>query len=83
MKNKVAKIIFIVSFLPCILILIYATICAISGVTFLGSESYGVGAFVFTVAVFFAFFAFKIPIIPCCIIYQFYYILRKRNKETK
>ena len=61
--------------------LIYATSNAICGTTFITSEVYGFNAFMLTVVLLLEVLAFNIPVIPCCIIYQICYILRKKTKR--
>ncbi|MDO5156433.1 MAG: hypothetical protein Q4D51_10765 [Eubacteriales bacterium] len=82
MKSKATKIIFRLSFLPYILLFLYACYSAVAGFEFFGT-SYGIDAF--TAALFLgAIVLCIIPVIPICIIYDIIYlILRNRNSISK
>lgn len=83
MKNKIPKIIFIISLLPYLFILLYGIFNAFAGISFFYSTSYGFEAFI--ISVFFMLYALtlEIPIIPICLIFQICYIFRKKLTNLK
>ena len=81
MKNKVIKILFKISFLPYILILLYGLGSAFWGLSFFFNTCYGFEAFALTVLFCLYFFTLMIPIIPVCLIFQIFYILKHRVKK--
>lgn len=81
MKNKVIKILFKISFLPYILILLYGLGSAFWGMSFFFNTCYGFEAFALTVLFCLYFFTLMIPIIPVCLIFQIFYILKHRVKK--
>ena len=83
MKNKILKILFIISFLPYFLIILSGILCAFSGISFISTQIYGFDAFLLTI--WFALYSFtlEIPIIPICIIFQLCYILKTNVKKIK
>lgn len=83
MKNKLTKIIFIISFLPYLLILGYGAICMFTGVSFFFSTSYGFEAFIIGILPALYFSTLVVPIVPVCAIYQICYLLRKKFKKTQ
>lgn len=85
MKNKVLKIILIASFLPYVWILICGIYSIFSGFTFLFTTSYGFTAFVDCICVM-ALVLCVYPVLPICLIYQLFYLIRyliKKNKLKK
>lgn len=83
MKNKVIKIIFILSFLPYILILISGISVAFSGVSIFSNTVYGINAFLIYISLIFSNFKIMIPIVFVCFFYQICYIFRKKIKFFK
>lgn len=83
MKNKIPKILFIVSFLPYLLILLFGIISTFSGITFLFNTIYGFDAFIVSIFFIIYNFFFFIPIIPICLIYQICYLLKNKIKKFK
>lgn len=75
MKSKVFKFIFIVSFIPYILILIGGINGAVNGAEFFFSTSYGLDGFIIDmIAINLA--MFNVPIIPICIVIEIAYCIR-------
>ena len=83
MKNKLPKIIFVVSFLPYLLVFIYGVICAFTGVSFFFSTSYGFSAFLIGGLSALYFLTLIIPIIPVSLIFQICYLFRNKFKSIK
>ncbi len=81
MKKKIPKILFILSLIPYFLILIIGIISSFIGVSFFG-EVYGLGAFFLSIYSMIINFT-MIPILPICLLYQIFYIMRKRIKYFK
>ena len=87
MKDKILKVLFIISILPYIVILFLGINAAFSGSNFLGSTTYGWSAFSFIVLILVVILALRVPIIPICLIFQICcilgYILRKKVEKFK
>lgn len=83
MKQKMPKILFILSFIPYLLILIIGIKCAFNGITFIFNKVYGWEGFVLGVFSMLITFTLYIPIIPICLIFQIFYIFRKKIKIFK
>lgn len=82
MKSKVVKTLFIISFLPYLLVLIYGIIRSFLGFPFLFTVIYGFDAFVFSIV--YVLYTFTIiPVIPICLIFQVCYILKNKVKRFK
>lgn len=80
MKQKAPKIIFILSFIPYLLVLISGIAAAIFGAGFFFTNYYGWDGFVLGVIISAMGMTTVIPIIPVCLIYQIAYILRHKIK---
>ena len=83
MKDKILKVMLIISALPLIGVFIWAIYNAIFGTGFMGTEIYGFNAFGLTIV---ASFFMSIPVLPICIAYQLFYLIRyivKNNKIDK
>lgn len=77
MKSKVAKIIFLISFLPWLLVLICGIWGAIFGVGFLFSTCYGWEGFL--LGVLGALLGMTmVPVLPVCLVYEICYIVRNK-----
>ena len=75
-KNKVFKFLFIVSFLPYLIILILSLYAAFFGFTFFFSTGYGWEAFYASAVVLLFYLTAIISVIPICLIYDVFYIIR-------
>ncbi len=80
MKDKVLKIIFIISFIPYIGLLIYGIYSMIFGFTFIFSTSYGIEAFLDSIFIL-GLLLCVYPILPICLIYQIFYLIRHLVKK--
>ena len=80
MKDKILKVMLIISSLPLIGVFIWAIYNAIFGTGFMGSEIYGLSAFGLTIVA--SFFMF-VPVLPICIAYQLFYLIRYIVKNNK
>lgn len=80
MKNKAPKIIFILSFIPYLLVLLAGIASAIWGAGFFYTSYYGWDGFVFGITIMLYQLLCMIPVIPVCFIYQLAYILRRKVK---
>ncbi len=78
MKQKIGKIIFIISFVPYVMIPVYGLVCAFVGVDFFFSTCYGLEAFILGIIVAGYTLLLMVPVIPVCAIYQICYLLRNR-----
>lgn len=80
MKSKTKKILFLLSFLPYVVILLYGIIggivAAISGTNFLFGKLYGFNAFSLHVLLTLYVFIGRIPVIPICLVFHISYYLR-------
>ena len=83
MKIKLSKAIFIASFLPYLLVLIYGIIGAFQGISLFYNNVYGVAGFLYTILFVLCRFTLEIPIIPILIIYQICYLIRNKVKKIK
>ena len=87
-NEGIKKIIFILSFLPFVILVIFCAKTAITGISysFLGNsvEERGFGFFLFILFFFSICFSTAVPILPVCVIYQnSYLIYRKELKNDK
>lgn len=82
--NVILEVLLIISSLPLIGVFIWAIYNAIFGTTgFMGTEIYGFNAFGLTIV---ASFFMSMPVLPICIAYQLFYLIRyivKNNKIDK
>ena len=85
MKNKVLKVLFIISFLPALLILILGIYSIFHGsYTFFGNRLYGLDGFLDVILwVGFVLCTCVIPVLPICLFFQICYILKKTVKKFK
>ena len=85
MKDKVLKVLFIISFLPALLILILGIVSISHGsYTFFGGRIYGFDGFLDTIFwLGYVLFTCIIPLLPICLFFQICYILRKTVKKIK
>ena len=82
MKNKVAKILFLISFLPWIFVPINGILGAIFGVGFFFNTCYGWDGFL--LGVLGALLGMTlIPILPVCLVYEICYIVRNKVPAAK
>ena len=82
MKNKVAKILFIISFVPWLLVPLCGIFGAIFGVGFFFSTAYGLEGF-FLGALAALLGMIMIPVLPVCLVYEICYILRNKVPAVK
>ena len=80
MKDRVLKVLLIISSLPLIGVFIWAIYNAIFGTSFMGTEIYGFDAFVLTII---ASFFMHVPVLAICIAYQLFYLIRYIVKNNK
>lgn len=84
MKEKIAKIILIISFVPAALILLHGFISIWEGSTFLFSTTYGLEGMCEAILLDLLIFSTIIPILPVCVLYQIgfliYVVSKKRAK---
>ncbi|MDE6519134.1 MAG: hypothetical protein K2K91_01555 [Ruminococcus sp.] len=82
MKNKIPKIILILSFAPYVFVLLYGVCSAFFGFGFIFVTSYGFNAFTNGI-IFMTLLLCYYPVIPICLIYQLVYlavfVMKKRN----
>ena len=80
MKDKVLKILFIISFLPILLILLFGIGSIFFGFyTFFGNTLYGIDAFLVEIMIIGGFLS---PLLLICLVYQRWY-MKKDKKDTK
>jgi len=82
MKNKVAKILFIISFVPWLLVPLCGIFGAIFGVGFFFSTAYGLEGF-FLGALAALLGMIMIPVLPVCLVYEICYIVRNKVPAVK
>jgi len=85
MKNMVLKIFLYISLLPYIGMILYSIYVAIVGID-MRFVLYGKEAFVYVFSTLFYTFMFEIPILPICIVYQFFYLkwkIKHLHKEKQ
>ena len=73
MKNKIPKIILILSFAPYVFVLLYGVCSAFFGFGFIFVTSYGFNAFTNGI-IFMTLLLCYYPVIPICLIYQLVYL---------
>lgn len=85
MKNKIFKLIFILSFMPYVFALLIALKCAVFGVSFLGETLYyGFEGFFIGMIGVWVYYVLRAPILPICLIFQIGYIIIKlKNKKLE
>lgn len=72
---KILKILFKLSFLPYILLFLFAIYSSIFGFTFLFSTSYGLDAFLGAIAIIGFVGCVSFPIFPIVFIYEVFYLI--------
>ena len=82
MKDKVLKIILIISSLPFIGLLLIGIYSMFFGFTFFFSTSYGIEAFLGSIFII-GWLLCIIPVLPICLIYQIFYLIRHLVKKNK
>ena len=82
MKSKIPNILFIISFVPYLLVLIYGIVGAFTGVSFVFNTVYGFDAFIIrSLSILYSMLV--VPIIPVCLLFQVCYILKNKIKKYK
>lgn len=81
-RDKILKILMIVSLLPYIGLLLYGVWCMIFGFTFFFETCYGIEAF-FSSIIIGGLILWVDMIIPVCLIYQLFYIIYKMIRKRK
>ena len=77
-RHTISKIIFVISFIPYILILVISVISMITGVDFMFNTCYGIDAFLLSM---FILFLIGWPVLLIVFIYQIVYIIIKFSKK--
>lgn len=80
-KKKIMKIIFIMSFIPIILLIGLSTIYAVNGFEFFTEYYSGLKAFTTSLLFFGSIFTIYIPILPIMLLYQIIYIVIVKKKR--
>ncbi len=73
-KGKIAKIIFLISLMPYLILLLFGLWSTVFGFSWFFSTSYGIDAFISSIFVYGYLFS---PILLICIVYQAIYLLSK------
>lgn len=81
MKEKIAKIILIISFVPAALILLHGFISIWEGSTFLFSTTYGLEGMCEAILLDLLIFSTIIPILPVCVLYQIGFLIYLLSKK--
>ena len=84
MKQKIFKIILILSFLPIVVTLLYGICTIFTGFNFFWSQVNGLKAFYACTGTMLVIFIIAFPLIPLCILYEIIYLIvfAVKNKQN-
>lgn len=82
-KVKILRILFKLSFLPYILLLLFAIYTSFFGFNFMFSTSYGLDAFVSTIAILGILGCTCFPIFPIVFVYEVFYLIWIKFRKDK